>query len=226
MKWRKLGRVYSPAGESGWDRTYAHLPTPVLLDDRHIRVYFAALDEQKRGRIGYVDVDGADPCRVRRVAAEPVLDLGEPGSFDDAGVNPSCLVAVAGRLRMYYIGWQRCQTVPYMLFAGLAEGDDGEAFRRRARVPILDRSPAEPFLRSATTIVREGDRYRAWYVSADGWTHVGDIPYPHYVVRHVESADGLTWPGSGSVCIGHDGPDEFGIGRPWVVRDGSLYRMW
>jgi predicted GH43/DUF377 family glycosyl hydrolase len=217
--------VYGPDGDRPWAQQYAHLPTPVQLDARTLRVYFAALDTDRFGRVGYVDLDADDPVHVRNVSPEPVLDLGPPGSFDDSGVNPSCVVDAGGRRRLYYIGWQRCERVPYMLFAGVAETDDASAFRRLTRRPILDRTDAEPFTRSATTILYEDGRYRAWYVSALDWTRVGDTPYPRYVVRHAESADGLSWTDDGPVCIPLEG-DEFGIGRPWVVRDGSLYRMW
>ncbi len=225
MRWRKMGHVYSPAGDRWWAREYAHLPTPELREERILRVYFAALDGEKYGRVGYVDLDANDPRRVLAVAPEPVLDLGPPGSFDDSGVNPSCIVDVGGRRCLYYIGWQRSQRVPYALFAGLAEAEDGR-FRKPRRTPVLDRTDAEPFLRSATSVLFDGGRYRAWYVSALDWTTVGGTPYPSYVVRHAESADGVTWSDGGPVCIGHADDDEFGIGRPWVVRDGSLYRMW
>jgi predicted GH43/DUF377 family glycosyl hydrolase len=225
MRWRKLGLVYCPGGGRPWARQYAHLPTPVPLDEHTLRVYFAALDADRFGRIGFVDLDARDPTRVRAVSAEPVLDLGPPGAFDDSGVNPSCVVDAGGRRRLYYIGWQRCERVPYMLFAGAAEPGDGAAFRRRSRRPVLDRTDAEPFTRSATTVLHENGRYRAWYVSALGWTRVGAAPYPRYVVRHAESADGLNWSDGGPVCIPLEG-DEFGIGRPWVVRDGPHYCMW
>src|SRR4051795_13747330 len=124
MRWRKLGVVYAPAGDRAWARQYAHLPTPVVWDERTIRVYFAGLDAEKFGRVGYVDVDAADPTRVRAVSPEPVFDLGLPGTFDDSGVNPSYLVRVGDRWRMYYIGWQRSRRGAYLLFArgGAAPG--------------------------------------------------------------------------------------------------------
>ena len=225
MHWRKLGLVYAPAGDPAWARQYAHLPTPVVWDERTIRVYFAGLDAEKFGRVGYVDVDAADPTRVRAQSPEPVLDLGPPGTFDDSGVNPSCLVRVGDRWRMYYIGWQRSRRVPYLLFAGLAESADGERFERVGRAPVFDRTDAEPFLRSATSVLPTGGGYGAWYVSATGWTRVNGEPYPRYVVRMADSTDGLTWSGGGPVCIDLEG-DEFGIGRPWVVRDSDRFRMW
>jgi hypothetical protein len=224
-KWVKLGLVWRPSGRHWWARDYAHMPTPELLDERTVRVYFACLDDQKFGRPGWVDLDARDPTRVLREAEESVLDLGQPGTFDDSGVVPSCFAAVAGRRCLYYIGWQRCERVPYQMFTGLAEPENG-GFRRASAAPLIDRTGAEPFVRANPTIRIEGGRYRAWYVSATGWTTVNDNPYPSYVIRHSESADGLHWSGDGPVCIGHDSADEFGISRPWVIRDADCYRMW
>jgi len=93
MRWRKLGRIYAPDTGRWWMASgYAHLPTPVLLNDRVIRVYFSALDAGKYGRIASVDLDADDPCRILAESSEPILDLGTPGSFDDSGVTP-CWIA-------------------------------------------------------------------------------------------------------------------------------------
>ncbi len=223
--WRKLGFVWKPTGTKWWACQYAHLPTPELIDEHTIRVYFAALDAQKYGRIGYVDVDAGSPTRVLRETEEPILDLGPAGAFDDSGVNPSCFATVAGCRCLYYIGWQRCQRVPYQLFTGLAR-PFSKGFLRASNIPVLDRTETEPFLRSAISILEEGGSYRAWYVSATGWTEVGGATYPSYIVRHAKSTDGRNWAPVGSICVGHESPDEFGIGRPWVVRDSNCYRMW
>jgi hypothetical protein len=226
MHWRKLGLVYCPCGDRPWARQYAHLPTPVLFDREHIRVYFAALDDEKFGRVGYVDVHPNEPTRVLAESREPALEIGQPGQFDDSGVNPSCVLRIGDEWRMYYIGWQRSQRVPYHLFAGVAAAaDDGRRFVRPGRTPVLDRTDVEPFIRSAPCVVATESGYRAWYVSAIAWRPVNGKLYPRYVVRGVESADGLRWPDRGRVCIDLQG-DEFGIGRPWVVRDPDRYRMW
>jgi hypothetical protein len=201
------------------------MPTPEIVDEHTIRVHFAALDDQKFGRPGWVDVDAANPVIVLREAEEPSLDLGALGAFDDSGVVPSFFAPVDGRRCLYYIGWQRCERVPYKMFTGLAEVA-AERFRRLTSAPLMDRTDAEPFLRANPTILLENNRYRAWYVSATGWTTVDGKPYPHYVIRHAESSDGLRWSDDGEVCIGHDSPDEFGISRPWVLRDPDCYRMW
>jgi hypothetical protein len=227
MRWRKLGLVFAPDGSQPWARAYAHLPTAVAAEDGRIRVYFAGLDDRRVGRIGLVELDAADPTRVLVAHGTPVLDVGEPGTFDDCGVNPSAIVRAGDRVRLYYIGWQRTERVPYMLFAGVADSEDGGlSFRRRQRTPVLDRTPSEPFLRSATTVLEEDGRLRAWYVSGTGWGAGEAGQYPRYVVRHATSEDGITWSGGSAPCIDVAAEGEFGFGRPWVLRDGALYRMW
>ena len=227
MVWEKRGQIYVPDGSQWWARSLAHLPTVYQLDSERLRVYFAGLDEQQYGRIGYVDLDAHDPGRVLEVGQEPVLDLGEPGMFDDSGVNPATVLDVNGDRYFYYVGWQRSTRVPYLLFAGLAISTNGGPFTRYARTPILDRTDREPFIRSAMTVVREGQGFRAWYVSATSWTTIDGRLLPSYVIRMATSADGIHWQAQEQeqpVISLLD--DEFGFGRPWVIQTDGLYKMW
>jgi hypothetical protein len=223
MKWRKLGRVYVPSGDQWWARSYAHLPTVDVLPDR-LRVYFAGLDEQKFGRVGYVDVDRDDPTQVIAVGDEPVLDLGPVGTFDDSGVNPACVIHWNGRKYLYYIGWQRMARTPYALNAGLAEFTDA-GLQRVQRVPILPRTDDAPFFKSATTVITDGDILKAWYVSCVGWMERDGGLIPTYNLRHATSQDGLTWETHPHISIELQA-DEYGLGRPWALKDGDTYRLW
>lgn len=226
MKWRKLGLIYAPQGNLWWAKSYATIPTVDVLDDRILRVYFASLDKNQFGRIGYVDLDATNPRRILHEPNEPILDLGEPGAFDDSGVNPSCVVNVGGEKYLYYIGWQRCELVPYMLFAGLAIGDSNNNFVKRHRIPVLDRTDKEPFTRSATSIIFENGIFKNWYVSAFNWIVIDSIKYPTYVIKYATSTDGIIWQSYDYICINFKNDDEFGFGRPWVVRDADKYSMW
>ena len=226
MNWRKLGLIYAPGGKFGWAQKYAMPPTADVIDDgRTIRVYFAALDDEQYGRVGYVDLDAADPTRILCESREPVLDLGELGTFDDSGVNPSCILNVGGEKYFYYIGWQRAERVPYMLFAGLATGN-GRKFVKLSRVSMLDRTDAEPFSRTAPCVILENGLFKMWYWSCTNWTHTGDLLHYNNVIRYLESSDGKTWNGVGEICLAPDAPGDYSIGRPWVVRDADVYRMW
>jgi predicted GH43/DUF377 family glycosyl hydrolase len=223
LHYEKKGLIWKPDGEAWWSRSYATIPTPILAGDV-IRIYFASLDESKFGRIGFIDVDAANPSRVLYVHPKPVLDLGELGAFDDSGVNASCVLRVDGEYRLYYIGWQRCERVPYMLFTGLAVSDDGRTFRRARRTPVLDRTSDEPFSRSAPFVMRDGETWRMWYWSCERWSADHGVVHYNTIIRHATSDDGVSW-SSGTPCLSPQG-DEYAVGRPWVVREGSGYRMW
>ena len=70
-------------------------------------------------------------------------------------------------------------------------------------------------------VMKDGDRFRAWYDAASAWTTIHETLYPVYSVRHAESVDGVRWSDAGPWCI-ERADDEFGIARPWVVRDPAL----
>ena len=38
--------------------------------------------------------------------------------------------------------------------------------------------------------------------------------------------NGIQWDRRGIVCIDYASPDEYAFGRPCVVKDGDVYRMW
>jgi hypothetical protein len=226
MRWRKLGRVYAPEGDLWWAKSHAYLPTAEVISDKTIRVYFASLDENRFGRIGYVDLDATSPQRILYETKEPILDLGELGTFDDSGVSPSSVVNVKGKKYLYYIGWQRCERVPHMLFTGLAVSDSGPSFRRISRTPILDRTGEDPFLCSAPIVLYEQGLFKAWYVSALEWIRIDKDLYPAYVIKYAVADNGIRWKRHKHACIDFETEDEFGFGRPWVFKSGHTFRMW
>lgn len=226
MKWQKQGLIYAPGGDLWWAKSYATIPTVDVLNEEVIRVYFASLDENRFGRIGYVDLDANNPSRVIDESPEPILDIGGLGTFDDSGVNPSCILNINGKRFLYYIGWQRCERVPYMLFAGLAVSSDGKNFTKHSRVPILDRTDDEVFTRSATTVIQEDGIFKTWYVSAFDWVEISSVKYPTYVIKYATSENGIAWQNYDFICIDFKDDDEFGFGRPWVVREKDKYLMW
>ncbi len=226
MRVTKLGRVYVPEGRWSWAKSHAYVPTPVLLSASVLRVYIACLDEERVGRIGYVDLDSEDPRRVVRVAEEPVLECGEPGTFDEWGVTPMSVVSFENSLRLYYTGWQRTRAGRYTLLTGVAESrDGGERFERLLPCPVLERSPKEVFVRSAAFVLPEQGGFRCWYVAGSQWLQGPDKEVPAYGLRTLWSPDGFRWADEGEVCFEPEGPDEFGIGRPWVWRERDGYRV-
>jgi predicted GH43/DUF377 family glycosyl hydrolase len=226
MRWRKRGHVYAPDGSRWWAAKYASFPTVDVLGDI-LRVYFTGLDGQNFGRTGYVDLDARDPSRVVYESSEPVLDLGELGTFDDSGSTAFSIVSDGGRKRLYYQGWQRTERVPYLIFSGVAIDDGGGGgFVKHSRTPILDRREDDPFIRGAPFTIKQGDLFRMWYVSARGW--IEDAHGLHYEVdiRHATSPDGVRWKADEHPCVSRASADEYAVGRPSVLLDDGVYRMW
>lgn len=226
MKWIKKGLIYRPTGDLWWAKTHAYVPTAEVLDDC-IRVYYASWDENRFGRIGVVDLDIDDPSRILRETPDPILGTGVPGTFDGCGVTPSCVVSVGGVEHLYYIGWQRAERVPHMLFTGLARSRGRlPFFAKHSNVPVLDRTDSEPFSRSAPCVLIEDDIFKMWYWSCLRWSYdAGEIRYNN-VIRYAESDDGVDWHSNPHVCISPEGPMDYAVGRPWVMKDGDLYKMW
>lgn len=227
MRWRKLGLLYAPDGRQEWAQSHAMIPTPLSLSDDILRIYCSHLDRDSVGRIGYLDVKPSEPTRLLKVAQSPVLDIGEPGAFDDNGVVPCCIVPTNGSFHLYYSGFQLQRKIPYTILSGIAVSESGAGpFRRALRVPVLDRTDGELFFRAVPFVMQEQGRWRMWYIGGDAWVHADGKALPTYSLRHLESDDGVRWTGRSTECLAPDRPDEIGFGRPFIIRDGPVYRMW
>jgi hypothetical protein len=225
--WEKLGRVFCAAGEADWMQSHAFVPTPFSLDADVVRVYVAFLDADRAGRIGWVDVLADDPTTVTGISQVPALGLGEPGSFDDNGVTPMCVVRDdEGALRLYYTGWQLFQSVRYLMLTGAAVSrDGGSTFERLQTTPVLDRTSKELIARTAAYVVRDGATWRVWYSAGSDTIIVDGKPTPTYSIRSADSRDGLEWPEEGREALAPR-PDEFGVGRPCLVQSDGREELW
>ena len=226
--WHKRGLVVAPDPALPWSQQYCIAPTPLVRSSDEIRVFYASTDADLIGRVAWVDLDAADPRRVLRRADRPVLDAGEPGTFDDCGVNATSVLEHEGRLLLFYFGYQRSVRVPYLLLGGVAISEDkGETFHRHLTTPLLERRPREETLRSAPVVLRRDDGFHMWYVAGSDWVRLeGGKLVPRYGIRHMHSDDPLRWDGPSTECIAPADEDEIGFGRPWVIRDGDGLRMW
>lgn len=225
--WERAGLVYCANGDLPWRQSHAYVPTPYLLSDEIIRIYVAFLDATMIGRIGYVDVNASDPTNVVGLPDTPVLDTGRVGCFDDHGVTPMTVTKAGGELRLYYTGWQLDPVVRYRLFTGLAlSTDGGETFVRTSDAPILGSTHAERTIRTAAHVAFEDGLWRMWYIAGSETIVVNGKQVPTYDMRYIESADGRSWGPQGRLVMAPDNVDEYGFGRPYVVRNSRGFEMW
>ena len=226
MEWEKMGLVYVPDGSRSWAKKYAFPPVPYALNDEKLRIYLTFCDENMVGRMGYVDVAASEPSRVLEVSERPLLDIGQPGTFDENGLLPTCILPVGDDLYVYYVGYQLGYKVRYYQFAGLAiSRDGGRTFTRERRTPILERSDAELVNRTSTFVMHENGTFRMWYVGGSDWTTVNGKTLPVYDLKYLESRDGKNWGPTGRTVLEFEG-DEHAFGKPWIIKEDRRYSMW
>lgn len=226
MGWVKRGVIFHVDGQQPWMAHHACVPVPDLLAEDRLRIYFGPRDERGRTRVGYIEVDPAQPSRVHYLHDRPALDLGRLGTFDDSGVMPSSLVHDGDDTYLFYIGWNPGVTVGYRNSVGLAVSrDGGVGFERVFEGPVVDRTRFEPFFTASPFVLKEDGLWRMWYASSTGWLEVDGRPEPLYHIKYAESDDGREWRRENRSCIPPAYPEE-ATARPWVVRDRDGYRMY
>jgi len=226
MKWEKKGLVFVPDGKYEWSMSHAQVPVVDIVDERIWRIYYATRNSKNQSNISYIEVEAGDPEVIKYVHHEPILPLGNIGTFDDSGIMPSCILTKGDKKYMFYIGWNAATTVGYRLAIGVAiSTDNGKSFVKYSEGPILDRSVYDNCLCASPFVYIEDDLWRMWYVSGTHWELINGRPEPFYHIKYASSSDGLNWERKGIVCIDYDDFTE-GISRPCIVKKGNDYIMF
>lgn len=246
QRWKRLGRIFQVNGQFPWMASHTAVPIALLLPDGSHRIYFGTRDADNRPRIGYLELNLERPNEILALSPKPVLSPGPAGFFDDNGVYPGPILAVANdgasftpgdevsprreiggdlldnRLIMYFLGRSNDTPPLYYMAIGMAVSEDGgQSFQRVSPAPILGRSEHDPWMVSTPWVMQEKDLWRMWYLSGIGWE--GNTSFYH--IKYAESVDGRHWLRNGHVCIPLQA-GETNIACPSVLKDTLGYRMW
>lgn len=228
MRWRKLGRVFDPACLADCGLAAALTPVARVLDASEglVRVFYSPRDGNNRSQVRSFDFDVSDPGSIRQTSTSALLNPGKTGAFDDAGVTLGSLVSANGRDYLFYTGWNQTVSVPFNNSIGLAEYRDG-AFLRLGDGPVMTRTLREPYSCASPFVLHENGRFRMWYASMDRWQEDPAGGFRHYYnIKYCESVDGINWSREGVVAIDYQEPGEYAFGRPFVLHEAGVYRMW
>lgn len=221
--WIKKGHLFSC---DIYGTGYAQDAFIDVIDDKTWRIYYSTRTKDIISYPYYIDVEAGNPENIIGVSREPLMTLGHMGTFDDTGITMTSIVPIDDHTKyLYYCGWNKKKTVSYSLSIGCCEVKDNKIFRKVSDGPVMERSEYDPVSVSAPMVIKEGDIFRMWYISFLSWEKYGDKYEPIYVVKHATSADGLLWQCGGDICIDSEYQGE-AIGRPWVIKDEGIYKMW
>ncbi|MBC8232168.1 T9SS type A sorting domain-containing protein [bacterium] len=200
-------------GEPGeWDDNNVCCPS-VLYEDGTYKMWYSGYDGSKE-RIGYaVSPDG---ITWTKYTDNPVLDLGEPGEWDDDRVVTPSVLYEDGTYKMWYAGNSR---------TGYATSSDGITWTKHEDNPVLnlgtldewdDKYVSDPF------VLFENGRYKMWYSGFDGSN--ARIGYATSGPR-VISFSGYDWEVKASKDPVGPGPNRFSDSEEdvWVDADGQLH---
>ena len=218
MLWEKLGPIWSAKNHLDWGSMGTLTPTPLNLKNGIIRVFCGIRDHQGIGRIGYFDIEEANPLKVVGFSSKPVLDIGIPGAFDDNGMLLGDFIEVDGQLRMYYVGFQLGTKAKFLAYGGMAvSNDNGKSFKRFSQSPIIDRDDKGLFIRAIHGIKQlKNGSFRIWFSEGASWEIINNKPYPNYSIATLDSPDGLTFEKNTGKPINIQKNDEYRIGRSRV----------
>ncbi len=226
FNWEKKGLIFSTDQKHELAKTHATLPTPILIAEDQLRIFYTSRDIEQKSRIFYVDVDANNPQKILNIHEDPVLDIGNLGMFDDRGLTSSFILPVADKFYFYYNGYNIGVPARYRIAIGLGISNDAcNSFSKFSNGPVMDRSFTDPCGCATPYIIFENGVYRIWYASFVKWEMINGDPEPFYRIAYAESKDGTHWTTDGTVCIDLEN-NEGGIVRPSVQKIADKYFMW
>ena len=233
FNWKKRGRVFIPQDvkDLDWLKDFAQAPA-VLIFDTFIRVYFACRplpDEngQYVSYSAYVDLNRANLFEIINIAKQPILKLGDRGTFDEFGTYPTSVIRKDDAVWGYYAGWTRCESVPFNVSIGLAiSNNNGETFDKIGPGPILSYSVNEPFILSGPKIRKFNDTYYLFYIAGSNWIENNGKPEPVYKIRMATSPDGINWTKADKNLIEDKIDESEAQASPDVIFKNGKYHMF
>jgi hypothetical protein len=228
MQYEKKGHIFKPDRHYEWMHYYGAPVTSVEFDS-YIRVYFTTrnvVDEHGhfKTHITFIDCDKNDPSKVIRIHDRPILEFGPPGTFDEHGTMVADVIKHDGKYYMYYMGWQRSDTVPYMNRLGLAMSDDGESFTKVSDGPVIGINRFLPLGIGNVSVLVEDGVFHMWYTHYRPWLKTAMGYRPNYDIRYAWSSNGLDWQ-FGNQCIAPANDNE-ALATPCVRKVDGKYHMW
>jgi hypothetical protein len=171
-------------------------------------------------------VSANNPTKIKKISAQPVLDIGKSGMFDENGVTPTTALWQGPDILLFYSGWQLGNKARYYIFTGVAISKDaGESFERLSCVPILDRSDEEGFARSGVFAAKQGPLWKFWYSAGDDWANINGKPRASCSIKYQESSDFFSWQPQGKICFRPNTDREFSLTMPDVWQNNGLHCM-
>lgn len=160
--WRKEPQpVLGPGPRGSWEERGVADPYVVEFAGT-LYMFYLGQDRARRQRLGVaMSIDGIGWTKLRH---NPILELGEPGTFDEVGLGEPAVWSQGGWYWMLYTG----RDVREQRRIGLARSRDGVSWERVSKAPVFSGGAAwnSKVVCDPTVEVRVGV-VRVWYGGGD-----------------------------------------------------------
>lgn len=205
----------------------------VILDQGIYKMWFTGVEVKSVDppdyttvcRIGYAT--SQDGIHWNEYEGNPVLDLGQPGEWDDSGIETAEVIKDGETYKLWYEGYSEeippgFERQPFRI--GYATSPDGINWTKYPGNPVVDLGPDSWDSRgvASPTVIKDGEVYKMWYAghSPEGYVRIG----------YATSSDGANWTnyaGNPVLDIGSPGSwDEWAAAEPSVIKVGEEYMLW
>jgi predicted GH43/DUF377 family glycosyl hydrolase len=217
VTWTKIPSipVLDIGAPTSWDDISARFPS-VVHDGVTYHMWYSGQDGSN-SRIGHAT--SPNGYQWTKDAANPVLDLGPPTSWDDFGVYYADVIYNGTGFQMWYTADDGV-----VMKIGYATSPDGSTWTKHPGNPVLDLGVSGSFDDVNVykpAVFYDGSIYHMWYSGSDGAvTKIG----------YATSPDGVIWtkyPGNPVLELGPSGSwEDEQVRAPDVYFDGSNFHMW
>jgi predicted GH43/DUF377 family glycosyl hydrolase len=219
IKWTKYSAnpVLDIGSLFSWDDYQVTSPT-VIYNGSAYEMWYTGYDSSNQ-RIGYAN--SSDGINWTKYSANPVLDLGSSGSWDDNEINFNSVLYDGLMYHIWYSGnpgsggsWK----------IGYANSTDGINWSKYSENPVLDIGSLDSWDDETVRqpeVYYDGAIYHMWYCGNDGITNK---------IGYATSMDGINWtksPLNPVLDLGSTGEwDDTQHYFPNVIYDGQKYVLW
>jgi hypothetical protein len=158
--WRKEPRpVLEPGPWSSWDEMAVADPCAIFVEP-WFYLYYLGQDRARRQRLGVAR--SRDGAHWQKLRSNPILELGDPGAFDESGLGEPAVWSSHGFYWMLYTGRDAAENRRL----GLARSTDGVRWQKMPAV-FAGRSAWDSKVICDPSVEVDGAEVRVWFGGGD-----------------------------------------------------------
>lgn len=197
----------------------------VLFENDTIKMWYAAAGNDMKARICYAySLDGVQWIKND----SPVIDVGNPGTWDCGWLDTPEIVRDASGYKMFYYGDTTQQFAAISSAMGMAYSTDGIHWTKHPGNPVFTKGNIGDWdgswVESPAVIYDDSSNlYMMWYNGIDTSTWKVQIGL-------ATSSDGVTWTRNANNPVLSAGAwgeyDDMWLGTPAVIKENGIYKLW